>query len=171
MIRQRLCWDAYVHGVMNMARRARRCDACRAVTVGHVRRNARRNGGRHNARNGNKGDVTLWARAAGGAQQICRGRAIATRPPLRRYLMRIFVGNLAYTTTDAELRQVFEPYGAVGHVMIFMDRDTGRSRGFGFVEMPDSTEAKAAIAGLNGTSLGGRPLTVNEARKREERGG
>ncbi|OLE97639.1 MAG: hypothetical protein AUG75_05890 [Cyanobacteria bacterium 13_1_20CM_4_61_6] len=55
--------------------------------------------------------------------------------------MRIFVGSLAYTTTDAELRQVFEPYGEVGHVMIFMDQKTGRSRGFGFVEMPDSTEA------------------------------
>jgi len=85
--------------------------------------------------------------------------------------MRIFVGNLAYTTTDAELRQVFEPYGAVGHVIIYTERDTGRSRGFGFVEMPDATEAQAAIDGLNGTRLGGRTINVSEARQREARGG
>ena len=82
--------------------------------------------------------------------------------------MRIFVGNLAYTTTDAELRQVFEPYGEVRHVMILVDRKTGRSRGFGFVEMPDSTQAQAAMAGLNRSVLGGRTLIVNEARPWEE---
>jgi RNA recognition motif-containing protein len=82
--------------------------------------------------------------------------------------MRIFVGNLAYTTTDAELRQVFEPYGAVGHVIIYTERDTGRSRGFGFVEMPDATQAQAAMAGLNRSVLGGRTLIVNEARPWEE---
>ncbi len=81
--------------------------------------------------------------------------------------MRIFVGNLHRETTDAELRQVFEPYGEVRHVMILVDRQTGRSRGFGFIEMPDSTQAQAAIAGLNGTSLGGRTLTVSEAHQRE----
>jgi RNA recognition motif-containing protein len=81
--------------------------------------------------------------------------------------MRIFVGNLAYATTEAELGEPFEPYGEVEHVIIFTDRDTGRSRGFGFVEMPDATQAHAAMAGLNGTSLGGRTLTVNEARPRE----
>jgi cold-inducible RNA-binding protein len=84
--------------------------------------------------------------------------------------MRIFIGNLAFATTEEELGQLFEPYGTVERVQIVTDRETGRSRGFGFVEMPDAAEAQAAIAGLNGTSLGGRPLTVNEARQREERG-
>jgi RNA recognition motif-containing protein len=83
--------------------------------------------------------------------------------------MNIFVGNLAFTTTEEELHQLFYGYGAVERVQIIQDRETGRSRGFGFVEMPDATEAQAAIAGLNGTSLGGRDLTVNEARQREER--
>ena len=83
--------------------------------------------------------------------------------------MHIFVGNLAFTTTEADLSQLFEPYGIVERVQIIMDRDTDRSRGFGFVEMPDATEAQAAIDGLNGTSLGGRTLTVNKARPREER--
>jgi cold-inducible RNA-binding protein len=83
--------------------------------------------------------------------------------------MRIFVGSLALTTTDAELRQVFTHYGRVERVQILQDRETGRSRGFGFVEMPHTAEAQAAIAGLNGRSLGGRLLTVNEARPREER--
>jgi RNA recognition motif-containing protein len=85
--------------------------------------------------------------------------------------MNIFVGNLAFTTTEAELSQIFAPYGIVERVQIIMDRETGRSRGFGFVEMPDMAEARAAIEALNGTSLGGRALTVNEARPREERGG
>jgi RNA recognition motif-containing protein len=85
--------------------------------------------------------------------------------------MRIFVGNLAWSTTEDELSQLFESYGIVDRAQIVTDRETGRSRGFGFVEMPDATEAQAAIAGLNGTSQGGRPLTVNEARQREERGG
>ena len=85
--------------------------------------------------------------------------------------MRLFVGNFAFTTTKEELRQLFEAYGDVEQVRIITDPETGRSRGFGFVEMPDATEAQAAIDGLNGTSLGGRPLTVNEAREREDRGG
>jgi RNA recognition motif-containing protein len=84
-------------------------------------------------------------------------------------VMNIFVGNLAFTTTEEELRQVFEPYGIVERVQIITDRDTGRSRGFGFVEMPDATEAQAALDGLRGMTLGGRALTVNEARQREER--
>ena len=83
--------------------------------------------------------------------------------------MRLFVGSLALTTTEAELRQVFTPYGEITSVRIMTDRETGRSRGFGFVEMPDATAAQAAIDGLNGRSLGGRLLTVNEARPREER--
>jgi cold-inducible RNA-binding protein len=83
--------------------------------------------------------------------------------------MNIYVTNLAYTTTEEELSQLFEPYGSVESVRIITDRETGRSRGFGFVEMPDATEARAAIAGLNGTALGGRALTVDEARPREGR--
>jgi RNA recognition motif-containing protein len=81
--------------------------------------------------------------------------------------MRIFVGNLAYTTTEDDLDQLFSPYGVVERIQIMTDRDTGRARGFGFVEMPDATQAQAAIDGLNGTLLGGRALTVNEARRRE----
>ena len=83
--------------------------------------------------------------------------------------MNIFVGNLAFSATDQDLRQLFEPYGAVDKVNIITDRDTGRSRGFGFVEMPDSAAAKAAIQGLQGHQLDGRALNVNEAKPREPR--
>ena len=69
--------------------------------------------------------------------------------------MRIFVANISFTTTEEELERLFESYGIVDRAQIITDRDTGRSRGFAFVEMPDATEAQAAIAGLNGTSLGG----------------
>jgi cold-inducible RNA-binding protein len=81
----------------------------------------------------------------------------------------IYVGNLAFTTTDHDLRQLFEPYGAVDEIRVITDRDTGRSKGFGFVEMPDSTTAKTAMARLQGTELAGRALTVNEAKPREPR--
>jgi RNA recognition motif-containing protein len=81
--------------------------------------------------------------------------------------MRIFVGNLNWATTEDELHQLFEPYGEIERAQIITDRETGRSRGFGFVEMPNRTEAHAAIAELHGTALGGRTLTVNEARARE----
>ena len=83
--------------------------------------------------------------------------------------MNIFVGNLAFSATDQDLRQLFESYGVVDKVNIITDRDTGRSRGFGFVEMPDSAAAKAAIQGLQGTALAGRTLNVNEAKPREPR--
>lgn len=83
--------------------------------------------------------------------------------------MNIFIGNLAYTTTEQDLRQLFEPYGAVDKVNIITDRDTGRAKGFGFIEMSESQAAKAAIQGLQGTELGGRTLTVNEAKPREPR--
>ena len=83
--------------------------------------------------------------------------------------MNIFVGNLAFIATDHDLRQLFEPYGVVDKVNIITDRDTGRSRGFGFVEMPDSAAAKAAIQGLQGHQLAGRALNVNEAKPREPR--
>ena len=85
--------------------------------------------------------------------------------------MQIYVGNLAFTATVDDVRQLFEPYGDVARVNLPEDRETGRPRGFGFVEMPNATEARAAIAGLNGKDLGGRSLTVNEARPREEGGG
>jgi cold-inducible RNA-binding protein len=76
----------------------------------------------------------------------------------------IFIGNLAYSATEQALRQLFESYGAVEKIQIITDRDTGRSKGFGFVEMPETQAATAAIEGLNGTELDGRALTVNEAK-------
>jgi RNA recognition motif-containing protein len=81
----------------------------------------------------------------------------------------IFVGTLAFSTTDDDLRQLFESYGAVDKINIITDRETGRSRGFGFVEMPDSRAAQSAIQGLQGQQLNGRTLTVNEAKPREPR--
>jgi RNA recognition motif-containing protein len=81
----------------------------------------------------------------------------------------IFVGNLAFSATEDDLRQLFEPYGVVDKINVITDRDTGRSRGLGFVEMPESRAAQAAIQGLQGTTLAGRALTVNEAKPREPR--
>ena len=83
--------------------------------------------------------------------------------------MRIYVGNLSYQATEQELRDTFVPHGEVEETYIVRDRDTGRSRGFAFVEMPTDDEAKAAIEDLNGKEVGGRTLTVNEARPRQER--
>ena len=83
--------------------------------------------------------------------------------------MNIFVGNIAFTTSEDDLRELFEQHGAVDQVHLIMDRYTGRSRGFGFVEMPNDEEAKAAIDALNSAELHNRPLTVNEARPREPR--
>jgi cold-inducible RNA-binding protein len=83
----------------------------------------------------------------------------------------IFVGNLSFNTTEDELRRAFEPYGQVDRVSILTDRDTGRSRGFAFVEMANTEEGEKAIAGLNGTQLGGRTVNVNEARPKAERAG
>jgi len=83
----------------------------------------------------------------------------------------IFVGNLPFTTTEEELAMLFHPYGVIAQVRIITHRATGRSRGFGFVEMPDAAEAQAALAGLQGATLGERPLTVNAARRQEERDG
>lgn len=84
--------------------------------------------------------------------------------------MKIFVGNFAFTVGEDYLRQLFEGYGQVDSVSLVTDRDTGRARGFGFVEMPDTAAAEAAIKGLNGTDAGGRPLNVSEARPKTERG-
>ncbi|MEO0557824.1 MAG: RNA-binding protein [Bacteroidota bacterium] len=83
----------------------------------------------------------------------------------------IYCANLPYSTTDAELRELFEAYGAVESATVIKDRETGRSRGFGFVEMTNDSEAEQAIENLNGSEMGGRPLTINEARPRGERRG
>ena len=83
--------------------------------------------------------------------------------------MRIYVGNLAYETTDGDLETAFEPFGTVESAQVIIDRMSGRSKGFGFVEMPSQSEAEAAISGLNGQEKLGRTLTVNEARPRPER--
>ena len=83
----------------------------------------------------------------------------------------IFVGNLDFNTSEEELRQLFQAYGQVDRVSIMTDRDTGRSRGFGFVEMANAEEGEKAIAALNGNQVGGRTLNVNEARRKVERGG
>lgn len=84
---------------------------------------------------------------------------------------RLYVGNLSYNTGDAELRDAFAPTGNVLSATVVMDRDTGRSRGFGFVEFGSASEAQTAIAQMNGASLDGRALTVNEARERTSGGG
>jgi len=81
----------------------------------------------------------------------------------------LYVGNLPHSTTEAELRNLFEAHGAVEKITLVTDRDTGRSRGFGFVEMANASEADKAIATLNGTDLGGRTLTINEAKPKAER--
>lgn len=83
----------------------------------------------------------------------------------------IFVGNLSFDATESSVRSIFEEYGTVDRVNLVTDRDTGRARGFGFVEMNNDTEGQKAIAGLNGRDLGGRALNVNEARPKENRGG
>jgi RNA recognition motif-containing protein len=84
---------------------------------------------------------------------------------------KLYVGNLSYGVTDGTLAQLFEPHGTVVSAQVIMDRDTGRSKGFGFVEMGSDQEAQAAIQALNGQEIEGRTLTVNEARPRTEGGG
>jgi RNA recognition motif-containing protein len=83
--------------------------------------------------------------------------------------MNIFVGNLPFKATDDELRAAFEVHGAVDSARVIMDRESGRSRGFGFVEMPDDSQAKTAIEEMDGYMMDDRPLRVNEARPRPER--
>ena len=83
----------------------------------------------------------------------------------------IFVGNLDFSATEDSIRSLFQPYGAIERVSVATDRDTGRSRGFAFVEMTDPTEADRAIEALNGTELGGRSLNINEARPKTNGGG
>jgi len=84
--------------------------------------------------------------------------------------LKIYVGNLSFDTNDSSLNTAFAAFGEVASAEVITDRETGRSRGFGFVEMPNQAEATAAIAGLNGTALQGRTLNVNEARDRSDRG-
>ena len=84
---------------------------------------------------------------------------------------KLYVGNLTYETTDSDLQNLFGPFGTVQSAQVIMDRDTGRSKGFGFVEMENDEQAQAAITALNGQDSNGRALTVNEARPREERSG
>jgi RNA recognition motif-containing protein len=86
-------------------------------------------------------------------------------------LKKIYVGNLNFQTTDDELRTLFGEYGQVNNATVITDRDTGRSRGFGFVEMEDDNAAMNAISGINGRDVDGRQLNVNEARPRQPRGG
>jgi RNA recognition motif-containing protein len=84
---------------------------------------------------------------------------------------KLYVGNLPYSVSDSDLAELFAPHGTVQSAQVIMDRDTGRSKGFGFVEMGSDQEAQAAIAALNGQERDGRPLTVNEARPKPEGGG
>lgn len=83
--------------------------------------------------------------------------------------MNIYVGNLSYETTDQELRQIFEEYGTVESTSVIIDKFTGKSRGFGFVVMPDKAQAEAAIAAINQKDIRGRKLKINEARPRPDR--
>ena len=83
--------------------------------------------------------------------------------------MNIYVGNLSYSMSEDELREAFAAHGEVSSVKILSDRETGRSRGFGFVEMPDQSEGETAVSQLNGKEMGGRALRINEARPRERR--
>ncbi len=83
----------------------------------------------------------------------------------------IYVGNLSYNATEDDLRQAFSQFGDVSSVSVIKDRETGRPRGFAFVEMPDSNQAAEAIENINNTEIAGRNVTVNEARPREDRGG
>ena len=84
---------------------------------------------------------------------------------------KLYVGNLSYSIRDDDLQQAFSQFGSVSSAKVMMDRDTGRSKGFGFVEMGSDAEAQSAISGMNGKDLDGRAVVVNEARPREERPG
>ncbi len=86
-------------------------------------------------------------------------------------MKKLYVGNLSYSATEGSIRALFEAHGAIESVNLITDRDTGRSKGFGFVEMTNDAEAQRAIAALNGKEVDGRALTVNEARPKEERSG
>ncbi len=113
-----------------------------------------------------KATVLQGQRPRGGL--ACVTVLLVRRPKVAK---KLYVGNLPYGTSDSELQRLFEEYGTVTSAQVIVDRDSGRSKGFGFVEMGNQDEAQAAIDGLNGQDMNGRPLTVNEARPREDRGG
>jgi cold-inducible RNA-binding protein len=114
---------------------------------------------------------TLRAFATRGQVALCFARRLGIRDGKRGTVKNIFVGNLSFNTSEDELRQIFEAFGQVDRVSILTDRETGRSRGFAFVEMTNIEEGDKAIAGLNGSQLGGRTINVNEARPKGERAG
>jgi cold-inducible RNA-binding protein len=97
------------------------------------------------------------------------GNGLLSRRPV--VAKKLYVGNLSFGTTDSDLRTMFEEFGSVESAQVIMDRETGRSKGFGFVEMGGQQEAEAAIKAMNGKDMDGRALTVNEAKPREDRGG
>src|SRR6202008_3584012 len=103
-----------------------------------------------------------WVEAPHGFPEIERGSPMGNK---------LYVGNLSYNIRDEELQQAFAQYGSVSSAKVMMDRETGRSKGFGFVEMGSDAEAQAAINGMNGQALEGRAVVVNEARPREDRPG
>jgi RNA recognition motif-containing protein len=103
------------------------------------------------------------------AQKVTKGRQCFLGG--KNVSKKLYVGNLSYEVTDANLEEMFGEFGSVRSAQVIQDRDTGRSKGFGFVEMEDSNSAEQAIRGLNEKDHGGRKLTVNEARPREERSG
>jgi len=111
------------------------------------------------------GMALAWRRDRGASTAL----AATHRTSKEKRSGQIFVGNIAFSVTEQDLRALFTPYGVVDRINLITDRETGRPRGFGFVEMADDQAAQAAIAGLNGTEMAGRALNVNEARQREER--
>lgn len=121
---------------------------------------------RANFTRGNR-QSTGWHASGGRSCHCCPGLGAEFREGKK--LMEIFVANLSFASAEADLRQLFDAFGAVERVIIVKDRETGRSRGFGFVGMPNEDEARDAIEGLNGTEFQGRTLAINEARPREPR--
>jgi cold-inducible RNA-binding protein len=113
--------------------------------------------------------IVSWDFLSGGLKLDSRERLCSWQLLLQKITMKLYVGNLSFETTENDLQDLFEKHGKVTDVALMMDRTTGRSRGFAFVSMADTTEANAAVAALNGKEVQGRTLTVNEARAREER--
>ena len=119
----------------------------------------------------NFGDLLYFRRTCGLGKNAGQKELVAVVRKDREggSVKNIFVGNLSFNTSEEELRKIFEAYGAVDRVSILTDRETGRSRGFGFVEMTNAEEGDKAIAGLNGSQFGGRAINVNEARPKADR--